>query len=206
MSKTKKQELISEKDQIIAAKIKFFRKAAGMTQSELADEMSKHLNDSNVSRTLISKYEKGQAVPPLDKVIALSKALNVSPSSFLDVEDSGHEHVPELGLFMVYDSAAEVARTDLLRALFYYQQAYTCERVAPDYWLLHSVVEEPNNILLHSDEFEALIRTIETIFNAQFDSLKNRALRSDKYIKAIDDEEAERLRAAADEEGGNEEG
>lgn len=201
MSGNKEPIYTSGKEQVIAAKIKFFRKAAGLTQSELAEEVSKYLNESNISQTLISKYEKGQAVPPLDKVAALSKALGVSAAALLNVEESGAEYVPERGVFLIYDKGSELARADLLRSLFYYQQSYTCARLDSEYWLLHSEVEQPNNIVIHKDELEALIRTIETMFNTQFESLKKRATRSDKYIKIISDEEVSQLRDSINEEG-----
>ena len=48
-----------------------YRKLAGFTQEELAEKMQ-------VSRQSVSKWENGEAVPELAKIIRLSELLNVS--------------------------------------------------------------------------------------------------------------------------------
>ena len=47
-------------------KIQELRKAQGMTQEQLAEQL-------NVSRQSVSKWESGQAMPEADKLMALSE-------------------------------------------------------------------------------------------------------------------------------------
>lgn len=52
------------------------RKASGLSQEQLAEQM-------HVSRQSISKWETGQSVPELDKVVALSRIFGVSTDALL---------------------------------------------------------------------------------------------------------------------------
>lgn len=58
-------------------KLAFLRKAKGLCQQELADEM-------NVTRQAISKWESGNVVPNLDNLIYLSKLYGVTIDSLID--------------------------------------------------------------------------------------------------------------------------
>ena len=58
-------------------KLAFLRKAKGLCQQELADEM-------NVSRQAVSKWESGNVMPSLDNLIYLSKLYGVTIDSLID--------------------------------------------------------------------------------------------------------------------------
>lgn len=57
-------------------KLLTLRKANNMTQEQLAEKL-------DVSRQSVSKWEGGQAVPELDKIIALSAVFDVTTDSLL---------------------------------------------------------------------------------------------------------------------------
>ena len=52
-------------------KLLTLRKAKNLTQEELAEKL-------NVSRQSVSKWESGQAVPELDKIVAISTVFDVT--------------------------------------------------------------------------------------------------------------------------------
>ena len=52
-------------------KLLTLRKAKNLTQEELAEKL-------NVSRQSVSKWESGQAVPELDKIVAISTVFDLS--------------------------------------------------------------------------------------------------------------------------------
>ena len=52
-------------------KLLTLRKAKGMTQEQLAEKL-------DVSRQSISKWESGQVIPEVEKIVELSKAFNVT--------------------------------------------------------------------------------------------------------------------------------
>lgn len=58
-------------------KLAFLRRAKGLCQQELADEM-------NVSRQAVSKWESGNVMPSLDNLIYLSKLYGVTIDSLID--------------------------------------------------------------------------------------------------------------------------
>ena len=60
-----------------ANKLKAARKRAGKTQAWIAQQL-------NVHRTTYTKYETGQAEPPLDVFYALVKLLDVDPMELLE--------------------------------------------------------------------------------------------------------------------------
>lgn len=57
-------------------KLLTLRKAKNLTQEELAEKL-------NVSRQSVSKWESGQAVPELDKIVALSAVFDVTTDYLL---------------------------------------------------------------------------------------------------------------------------
>ena len=61
---------------IFSEKLLTLRKAKGMTQEELAEKLE-------VSRQSISKWESGQSVPELEKIVALSTIFGVTTDSLL---------------------------------------------------------------------------------------------------------------------------
>ena len=62
---------VSPKRQVFAASLERARKAAGLTQAELAEK-------SGVSQPHVSALERGAWEPRLATIMALAKALNVS--------------------------------------------------------------------------------------------------------------------------------
>ena len=69
-------------------KLAFLRKAKGLSQEKLADEM-------NVSRQAVSKWESGNVMPSLDNLIYLSKLYGVTIDSLIDdSQDLPPEPVP----------------------------------------------------------------------------------------------------------------
>lgn len=58
-------------------KLAFLRRAKGLCQQELADEM-------NVSRQAVSKWESGNVMPSLDNLIYLSRLYGVTIDSLID--------------------------------------------------------------------------------------------------------------------------
>ena len=58
-------------------KLAFLRRAKGLSQEKLADEM-------NVSRQAVSKWESGNVMPSLDNLIYLSKLYGVPIDSLID--------------------------------------------------------------------------------------------------------------------------
>lgn len=67
-------------------KILQLRKASGMTQEQLAENM-------NVSRQAISKWEVGESNPDTDKIVLLSKIFNVS-IDYLLIDDITEDKKP----------------------------------------------------------------------------------------------------------------
>ncbi len=61
-------------------KIQELRKAQGMTQEQLAEQL-------NVSRQSVSKWESGQAMPEADKLMALSDLFHVTVDYLLRPSD-----------------------------------------------------------------------------------------------------------------------
>ena len=60
----------------ISEKILQLRKAKGFTQEELAEKL-------NVSRQSVSKWESGQSVPELEKLVTLCEVFQVSADYLL---------------------------------------------------------------------------------------------------------------------------
>lgn len=60
----------------MADRIQGLRKAKGFSQEELADKVG-------VSRQAVSKWESGQSVPEVDKIILLSQYFNVTTDYIL---------------------------------------------------------------------------------------------------------------------------
>ena len=63
-----------------AEKILTLRKSNDLTQEELAEKL-------NVSRQSVSKWESGQAVPELEKIVALSSVFNVTTDYLLKPDE-----------------------------------------------------------------------------------------------------------------------
>lgn len=70
----------------LARKIQKYRKMRGLTQEELAEALG-------VSHQSISKWESGQAMPGLDKILLLSEYFQVSTDALLKAE-AENERLP----------------------------------------------------------------------------------------------------------------
>lgn len=73
---------------IFADKLIYLRKKAGWSQEELAEQM-------NVTRQSVSKWEGGQSIPDLEKIIKLSNLFGVSTDYLLkdDIENTENEQI-----------------------------------------------------------------------------------------------------------------
>ncbi len=76
---------------IIADKLYKLRTKSGLSQEELAEKM-------NVSRQSVSKWESGNSIPAMDKIVELSKIYGVSTDYLLleEIEEMPEEIVPDL--------------------------------------------------------------------------------------------------------------
>lgn len=81
------------------------RKALGLSQEQLAEQVG-------VSRQSISKWETGQSVPELDKLVALSRVFGVSTDTLLG--NAAPEKEPRQAAPPIHD----YIRANLLRRLF----------------------------------------------------------------------------------------
>ncbi|MCI9193085.1 MAG: helix-turn-helix transcriptional regulator [Acutalibacter muris] len=72
----------------LSDRIQELRKTKGMSQEELADRVG-------VTRQAVSKWESGQSVPELDKIVALSEIFDVSTDYLL----KGVEPTPSKDIF-----------------------------------------------------------------------------------------------------------
>ena len=73
----------------LADKIMTLRKKSGWSQEELAEKL-------DVSRQSVSKWESGQSIPELDKVVQISTLFGVSTDYLLKNEPDDSE--PESGI------------------------------------------------------------------------------------------------------------
>ena len=72
-----------------AEKLITLRKSRELTQEQLAEQL-------NVSRQSISKWESGQAMPDLDRVVRMSELFGVSTDSLLKDTPEPDRSVHEL--------------------------------------------------------------------------------------------------------------
>lgn len=68
----------------IGNRIRMYRKESGLTQEQLADKI-------NVTKSRVSNWEQGINRPDADILADICRALNVSPSSLLDVRLSADD-------------------------------------------------------------------------------------------------------------------
>lgn len=84
---------------VLSEKILYCRKKAGLSQEALAERLG-------VSRQAVSKWETGDAVPEINKLLLLSRAFGVSTDWLLS-EDEPEEPQPEARYELPYDRAQE---------------------------------------------------------------------------------------------------
>lgn len=85
----------------ISDRIQEFRKAKGISQEELADKIG-------VSRQAVSKWESGQSLPELDKIILISEYFGVTTDQLLkgaDAPKPGEHRQPDAISFSVVATA-----------------------------------------------------------------------------------------------------
>lgn len=85
----------------ISDRIQEFRKAKGISQEELADKIG-------VSRQAVSKWESGQSLPELDKIILISEYFGVTTDQLLkgaDAPKPGGHRQPDAISFSVVATA-----------------------------------------------------------------------------------------------------
>lgn len=88
----------------LADRIQHLRKAKGMSQEELADQIG-------VSRQAVSKWESGQSSPDLEKIILLSDSFDVTTDYLLKgmeplpKESTESKDKPNAGLFSMVGTA-----------------------------------------------------------------------------------------------------
>lgn len=86
----------------IGSRIRMYRKESGLTQEQLAEKI-------NVTKSRVSNWEQGINRPDADILADICRALNVSPSSLLDVHlsaDDLSDH--ERKVIQAYRTKAEV--------------------------------------------------------------------------------------------------
>ena len=66
----------------LSEKILALRKSRGMSQEELAEKL-------DVSRQSVSKWETGQAMPELDKIVAISRLFDITTDYLLKESEVG---------------------------------------------------------------------------------------------------------------------
>lgn len=89
----------------LADKILQFRKALGLSQEQLAEQIG-------VSRQSISKWETGQSAPELDKLVTLSKVFGISTDELLG------NNSENLGDTVSISHANNYVQANLLRRFF----------------------------------------------------------------------------------------
>lgn len=88
----------------IANRLTEYRKKAGLSQEELADKLG-------ISRQAVSKWERGEASPDTDNLIALSKIYGVSLDDLLFADPKEKEEKPKEngeGLYIEDDDGSRV--------------------------------------------------------------------------------------------------
>lgn len=97
MGKTEKK---SNPDAIaFGKKLRGYRKAAGLTQAELADKLEKELG-SHISRTALASYETGDATPPWDKLADICYILKIDYWSIFGLDADASENIKKTELLI----------------------------------------------------------------------------------------------------------
>ena len=82
----------------LAERIRELRRARGLSQEELADQVG-------VSRQAVSKWEGDQSLPELDKVLALSLLFETSTDYLLKGERPARRNQPDARIFAIVATA-----------------------------------------------------------------------------------------------------
>ena len=84
MGKKEQKEMLNMK---LAEKIYQERRKLGLSQEQFAEQM-------DISRQAVSKWESGQSMPDLDKIVAMSQIFGVTTDYLLKEEDSSDNEIP----------------------------------------------------------------------------------------------------------------
>lgn len=112
----------------IADRIQHLRKAKGMSQEELADQIG-------VSRQAVSKWESGQTSPDLEKIILLSDLFDVTTDYLLKgLEPSPNESArpngkPNAGIFSIVGTALNFMGIIVAAMVWYEEQVATATAI-----------------------------------------------------------------------------
>ena len=99
----------------LGQRLQQLRKAKGFSQEELADRVG-------VSRQAVSKWEGGQTAPDLERLLALSKQLDVTTDYLLTGQHpAAREQGPDAALFSVVATGSTVAG-HLAAAMLWYEK------------------------------------------------------------------------------------
>lgn len=99
----------------LGQRLQQLRKAKGFSQEELADRVG-------VSRQAVSKWEGGQTAPDLERLLALSKQLDVTTDYLLTGQHpAAREQGPDAALFAVVATGSIVAGL-LAAAMLWYEK------------------------------------------------------------------------------------
>ena len=100
----------------LGQRLQQLRKAKGFSQEELADRVG-------VSRQAVSKWEGGQTAPDLERLLALSKQLDVTTDYLLTGQHpAAREQGPDAALFSVVATGSTVAGLLAATMLWYEKQ------------------------------------------------------------------------------------
>lgn len=99
----------------LGRRVQQLRKAKGFSQEELADRVG-------ASRQAVSKWEGGQTAPDLERLLALSKQLDVTTDYLLTGQHpAAREQGPDAALFSVVATGSTVAGL-LAAAMLWYEK------------------------------------------------------------------------------------
>lgn len=92
----------------IGQKILKYRVGSGFTQEILAEKLG-------VSRQSVSKWELGQTLPEVDKIIAMSKLFSVTADELLDINSFNRKNINQLhfGIYLIVK--------DFKESLYFYE-------------------------------------------------------------------------------------
>lgn len=112
----------------IADRIQRLRKAKGMSQEELADQIG-------VSRQAVSKWESGQTSPDLEKIVLLSDFFDVTTDYLLKGlepspnESAGPNGKPNAGIFSIVGTALNFMGIIVAAMVWYEEQVATATAI-----------------------------------------------------------------------------
>lgn len=130
----------------LAEKIFNERKKLGMSQEQFAESME-------VSRQAVSKWESGQSMPDLDKLILMSRIFNVSTDYLLKEEQEGfYEETVSYNEAVSYNESTAYSESNTDNNAFYMEKSSTIGRVSKEKSAFEKEMENARE--LNKDEVE----------------------------------------------------